>query len=149
VAYVPPTGREPRALSALGNLLIAAQEPARKKGGGPGITLVVEEMNLSFPLHGGATKAPGFAHICSRGRHYGIEVIGASQRIAEVSTRFRGNCTETVVLAQKGPRDLDAAAAELGCDKARVSALENLDYLQEKAGQITPGKVAVPRAKKK
>jgi len=145
IAYVPPTGREPRALSALGNLLIAAQEPARKKGGGPGITLVVEEMNLSFPVHGGATKAPGFAHICSRGRHYGIEVIGASQRIAEVSTRFRGNCTETVVLAQKGPRDLEAAAAELGCDKARVSALANLDYLQEKAGQITAGQVKIPK----
>ena len=67
------------------------------------MTLVVEEMNLSFPVAGGVHKCTGFAEICSRGRHYGIDVIGASQRIAEVDTRFRGNCTESVVLRQEDP----------------------------------------------
>mgnify|MGYP000566087522 CR=1 FL=1 len=147
VAYVPPAGKETAALSALSKLLFACQQPF--KDGKPGakmLTLVVEEMNLSFPVSGGAQKCPGFADICSRGRHYGIEVIGVSQRIAEVATRFRNNCTETVVLAQKGPRDLDAAAAELGIHKAQVSKLQNLDYLQEKGGTVTKGKITFPKA---
>jgi len=149
LAYVPPSGREARALSGLSRLLMSAQQPAKDNGGGAGLTLVLEEMNLSFPVHGGEAKAPGFAEICSRGRHYGIEVIGASQRIAEVSTRFRGNGTETVVFAQKGPRDLAAAAAELGCDPAKVKALVNLSYIHEKAGAITSGKLTFNKSAKK
>lgn len=144
LAYVPPSGREAAALSALCRLLMAAQRPFMETGKGDGLTLVVEEMNLSFPVAGGAEKSPGFAEICSRGRHYGIEVIGVSQRIAEVSTRFRGNCTETVVLAQKGPRDTAAAAAELGVDAGRVRALDNLQYLHERAGTVSEGKIRFP-----
>lgn len=142
VAYVPPSGKEPAALSALSKLLMAAQKPFKdgKRGARP-LTLVVEEMNLSFPVSGGAQKCPGFADICSRGRHFGIEVIGVSQRIAEVATRFRNNCTETVVLAQKGPRDIEAAAAELGGDKRLVTGLQNLEYIHEKAGQLERGKI--------
>lgn len=141
LAYVPPSGQEAAALSALCRLLMRAQKPYQETGKGSVLTLVVEEMNLSFPVAGGAAKCPGFAEVCSRGRHYGIEVIGLSQRIAEVDTRFRGNCTETVVLAQKGPRDMAAAADALGCDRGRVQALGNLEYLHEKAGAITAGKL--------
>ena len=147
VAYVPPAGKEAAALSALCRLLFAAQQPFKDgKRGAKMLTLVVEEMNLSFPVAGGAQKCPGFADVCSRGRHYGIEVIGVSQRIAEVATRFRNNCDETVVLAQKGPRDLDAAAAELGGDKGAVKGLDNLEYIHERHGVLTRGKVTFPRA---
>ena len=62
-------------------------------------------LDVEPPVAGGAEKSPGFAEMCSRGRHYGLDMIGVSQRIAEVSTRFRGNCSETVVFRQKGPRD--------------------------------------------
>ncbi len=141
VAYVPPAGQEPRALSALCKLMMAAQMPFKESGKGQGMTLVVEEMNLSFPVHGGAQKSPGFAEVCSRGRHYGIEVYGLSQRIAEVSTRFRGNCTETVVLRQQGPRDLAAAADAIGGDKAAVAALANLDYIHERQGTRKKGRI--------
>jgi hypothetical protein len=146
VSYVPPAGKETRALSSLSRLLMKAQQPYKDGKGGEGLTLVVEEMNLSFPVHGGDAKAPGFAEICSRGRHYGIEVFGLSQRIAEVATRFRGNCTETVVLRQQGPRDLDAAAAAIGCTKAEVAALRNLDFIHEKNGDKTKGKVTFGNA---
>lgn len=142
IAYVPPAGREAVALSALSRLLMAAQKPFKdgQRGALP-ITLVVEEMNLSFPVSGGVQKSPGFAEICSRGRHYGIEIIGLSQRIAEVATRFRNNCDETVVLRQKGPRDIDAATQEIGGDRAAVTALQNLQYLHERAGVIKKGKI--------
>lgn len=146
VAYVPPAGQEAAALSALCKLLMAAQQPFKDGRSAQTITLVVEEMNLSFPVGGGVQKCPGFAEICSRGRHFGIEVFGVSQRIAEVNTRFRGNCTETVVLKQRGPRDVDAAAAELGIPKAKVTALKPLEYLHEKGGEITAGKITFGKA---
>ena len=144
VSYVPRPGSEPKSLSALCKMLMMAQQPFKDTGRGEGLTLVVEEMNLAFPVAGGAQKCPGFAEICSRGRHFGIEVVGVSQRLAEVDTRFRGNCTETVVFRQKGPRDKQAAAAELG---VRVSDLpaENLHYLHEKSGHIERGKITFGR----
>lgn len=141
IAYCPPASQEPRTLSSLCKLLMAAQEPYKATGKGAGITLVVEEMNMCFPVNGGAQKSPGFADVCSRGRHYGIEVYGLSQRIAEVATRFRGNCTETVVLRQQGPRDLLAATDAIGGDKAAVAGLANLDYLHERQGTVTKGRI--------
>ncbi|WP_321363548.1 hypothetical protein [uncultured Celeribacter sp.] len=145
VSYVPRPGAETKSLSALCKLLMMAQQPFKDTGQGDQLTLVVEEMNMAFPVAGGAQKCPGFAEICSRGRHFGIEVVGVSQRLAEVDTRFRGNCTETVVFRQKGPRDKQAAAAELG---VRVSDLpaENLHYLHEKAGKIERGKITFGRS---
>lgn len=145
IAYRPPGGREVEALSALSRLLMATQAPYQSTGRGDRLTLVVEEMNLSFPVSGVPKKWAGFAEICSRGRHYGIEVIGISQRIAEVATRFRGNCTETVVFPQKGKRDLDAAAAELGVHPDQVRALKKLHYLHEQDGEVTAGAVVAKR----
>jgi DNA helicase HerA-like ATPase len=143
LAYVPRAGREAAHLSQMSFTLMKVQAAYKASGGRKGapLVLVVEEMNLPFPVHGGAEKCPGFAEICSRGRHYGIEVIGLSQRIAEVATRFRGNCTETYVLRQQGPRDVAAAADALGIDKGRVQGLRNLDWLHNKAGEIRAGKV--------
>ena len=140
ISYTPPAGKEAIALSGLCRLLLAAQRPFKETGRGAPIVLVVEEMNLSFPVHGGAAKCPGFAEICSRGRHYGIEAWGVSQRIAEVDTRFRGNCTETVVFRQKGQRDVSAAAQELGCTAADLPR-DNLAYLHEQSGGIRSGKL--------
>jgi DNA helicase HerA-like ATPase len=140
IAYRPPPGKEAAALSALCKLITFAQTPFKKTGTGSALVLVVEEMNLSFPVSGGAAKCPGFAQICSRGRHYGVEVWGVSQRIAEVDKRFRGNCTETVVFRQKGARDQHAAALELGCSAAELPRA-NLTYIHERAGSIETGKI--------
>jgi DNA helicase HerA-like ATPase len=144
VSYVPRSGNEAWSLSALCKVLMMTQQPFKDTGKGEMLTLVVEEMNTAFPVAGGARNCPGFAEICSRGRHFGIEVVGVSQRLAEVDTRFRGNCTETVVFRQKGPRDKQAAAAELGVKVSDLPA-ENLHYLHEKAGKIERGKITFGR----
>jgi DNA helicase HerA-like ATPase len=141
IAMVPQAGYEARFLNQISKLLLAAQEPYRKGAFKAQATFAVEEMNLSFPVHGGSSRAPSFADICSRGRHYGIEVFGLSQRIAEVDTRFRGNCTETYVLRQQGARDVDAASVVTGATKQRVSGIKNLQYLHEKNGEIREGAV--------
>jgi len=147
LAYVPPAGREMAALNGLSRLLLRAQGNYQATGQGAKILLVVEEMNLAFPVAGGSDKNPGFAEICSRGRHYGIEVIGVSQRIAEVATRFRGNCSETVVFAQKGARDTDAAALEAGASKEQIKRLKNLEFVRTRDGAIETGKITFKRGK--
>ncbi|MGF1609731.1 MAG: helicase HerA domain-containing protein [Kiloniellales bacterium] len=141
IAYVPPSMSEAAALDRLALLVLAAQAPYRDGRDRRQLTLVVEEMNLSFPVGGLPAELRGFGEICSRGRHYGIEVIGVSQRIAEVATRFRGNCTATVVFAQQGPRDLRAAADALGfADPTEIRALGDHAYLRAEAGQLSRGK---------
>lgn len=139
VNYVPPVGREDRALSQLCKLLLAAQAPRQRSGKGPGLTLVVDELNMAFPVAGGEARCPGFAEVCSRGRHYGIEAFGITQRIAEVSTRWRGNTSEAVVFRQSGGPDVNAAVAVLGGHKPAVLALPDHRYLHKRGGAVTAG----------
>jgi len=136
IAYRPPPAMESAALSGLCRLLMRAQQPFQDGASTKGMTLVVEELNLAFPVAGGSARCPGFAAICSRGRHWGIEVFGISQRIAEIDTRFRGNCTETVAFRQKGARDRDTAAVEIGCKVGDLPG-DNLLYLQSAGGKWT------------
>jgi hypothetical protein len=141
LALVPEPGNESAYLNQLCHLILAAQKPYLDGASKSGMTLVVEEMNTCFPLHGSDKKCPKFAAMCSRGRHSGVEVIGISQRMAEVATRFRGNCTETVLLRQQGPNDLRAASDTTGIGADRIRALKNLEYLHYKAGNVTGGKL--------
>ncbi len=141
VAYVPPAGAEMEALDRLSKLLKLAQTPFFEGKDSRQITFLVEEMNTSFPVTGIPRKFGGFGDLCSRGRHYGINLIGVSQRIAECNTRFRGNCTETYVFRQKGPRDIKAACDELGGVKPdEIQSLAPHCYLWEKDGEIRKGK---------
>lgn len=128
VAYVPPAGAEAEALSALAWYLATLQDTAEAQGKPrPKLTLVAEELNLAFPTHG-ATRCTGFAELCSRGRRRHIELIGVSQRIAEVSSRFRGNCTEQVIFRQGEKTDRERAAANAGVRMDEIFALKRLEY---------------------
>lgn len=141
LALVPPGGSEAPALDRLAKLLRYAQEPYREGAYSGALVLVVEEMNLCFPVASGAARAPAFADLCSRGRHYGIGLVGVSQRIAEVSTRFRGNCSETVVFRQGGWNDLKAAADALGFVKPDdLRGLQNHAFKRLYRGAVTDGK---------
>jgi hypothetical protein len=100
IAYVPPAGREPEYLHRLSVLLAQAQAPYLAGRDGRKLTLVVEELNLSFPVGGLPRELSGFGELCSRGRHYGIELVGVSQRVAEVGTRFRGNTDRAYIFGQ-------------------------------------------------
>lgn len=142
IAFVPKAGREAQQLSALCKLLKAAQTPIKGSSKGPMLTLAADELNLSFPIHG-AVKNNGFAELCSRGRHYWIELWGAAQRISEVSTRFRGNVTETVILRTQGATDVNNAADATGATKDQIKALQNLDYIVARSGKITFGRVPI------
>lgn len=146
IAYQPPEMHEIAALDRLSLLCLAAQKPFHDGRDSRMIMLVVEEMTVSFPNSMLPAKYTGFAKICRMGRHYGIEVIGTSQRIAEVNTTFRGNCEETVVFPQKGPLDLKAAVRELGfVSEADVMSLKQHHYIRSVDGEITTGKNSLRR----
>lgn len=96
VALVPRAGGEASILSGLSGVVMAVQSSFVANKDNRTASFLVEELNLSFPLHGGAERAPLFANLCSRGRHWGVEMVGVSQAPQEVSMRFRLNATATV-----------------------------------------------------
>lgn len=141
IRYVPPPEHEPEALHALSVLLRKAQQPYKDGRESRPVTLVVEEMNLSFPNRTLPARLSGFPELCSRGRHYGIEVFGVTQRLAEVHTRFRGNAAVHYYLRPDDHADLTAACAKIGPQhRQTLMAMENHRFLRFEQGRVTMGR---------
>jgi hypothetical protein len=115
IAYLPSPGREEQELSEVSRLIERYQEPYRAGKSNDKVTLVVDELNLSFPLNP-KPQNDGFARLCSRGRKRGVNLIGISQRPAEVSTRFRGNLDRMSVFELSLKNDWQAVAQYVGED---------------------------------
>jgi len=149
LAFCPRTGHEPRSLNQLSGILAKAQAGYEAGQHEMLITLAVDEMADAFPAFGGLKHAPKFASLCSLGRHKGIELIGCSQRIAEVHSKFRGNCAEAIVFQNIEPNDVKRSADTLG---VKVPAVENLAALQFlhriRAKEVITGNVTPGRRKK-
>lgn len=117
-------------------VLFAVQQPYADNRRGMSereITLVIDEADLFFPNKSAeADVQAAIDNLCRRGRHYGIETIAASQRLAQVSTTFRGNCTEHYFFAQSDHTDIQAATSILGPDyKKPLMGLKAHDYLHK------------------
>lgn len=149
IAYKPPEDHEPEALSALSSLIERCQINMANFGRGLPVILGVEEMNLSFKIHKGQHECPGFAALCSRGRHSAIEIYGLSQRMAEVDTRFRGNCTDVVAFSQFENNDIRATANSLGVKDAEVRSLQKFEFFRRTEDGLTREKLVFSRSKKK
>ncbi|WP_420429231.1 hypothetical protein [Kordiimonas sp.] len=120
--YVPPAGQEVEALHSLSNMLRDMQNGYKAGLHRAQLHFLVEEMNTCFPT---AMKAEfsGFANLCSRGRHFGINLYGISQRPNEVHTRFRGNLEHVYAFRLIDHVDLKSLAGALGssyADKIRL-----------------------------
>jgi len=143
LAYTP-RAMEMVALHALCERLMMFQKPYFEASGNPPIpklTLLVEELNLSYPVQSISADLWAFGELCSRGRHYGIEVIGVSQRTAEVNTRFRGNCDQAYYFAQRNHTDLQTIGQEIGPRwKERLAGLQTHEYLRFSEGEVSEGK---------
>lgn len=152
ICYIPPPGQEPAALNVLSaqiwegmhryrELRRPLDEAARtgdKKAVlnlvqqlPPKITLAMDEMNTAFPVHGGDSIVPAYSNLCSRGRASGINLIGISQGIQEVSTRFRRNANQLIILRQEGKADIAQAEAALGVPRASIEALKPFEYFHK------------------
>lgn len=123
IAYQPETGsNHVNNLAQICKYLLRVQQPYREEMINEKITLVIEEMSLSVPNQN-RPELRNFLDTCNIGRHYGIEIIGISQRPAEVHTTFRSNATDNYFFALGTAVDIDAAAKIIGKENAQKLTL--------------------------
>lgn len=145
-----PGHSEERCTAALAELtkgLFAIQQPYKNNMGfmkNREITLCIDEAHKFFPNppHG-EVKEP-LNDLIALGRHYGIEMIGASQRLAKVWTEFRGNCSQHYFFRQGDFNDIQTAIKMIGPEnKGQLKDLATHEYLHKGHGMnITPGRNA-------
>lgn len=128
VCYVPPANGEAASLHKL-SLMLRDMQAGYKQGHHKAqLHLLIEEMNMCFGSNI-SQSLDGFAFLCSRGRHYGINLIGISQRPNEVNTRFRGNLEHVFVFRLIDHVDIKSLASALGAEyAAKIKSLAPHDY---------------------
>ena len=131
VRYVPALGEAIPDLSQLSGWLLRLQEPYKRGSLSTQITLFVDELDLSFPLNISKRDAKNkFYFLCCRGRHYGINLVGVSQRMSLVDLPFRANLSDLFIFRLADYNDLSTAAAMLGKPyKTTLSTLPNYKYI--------------------
>ena len=136
--FVPTFGREIKQLNDLCYFLLELQTGYKNGWHKAQVTLFVDELDIAFPS--GITQKDaqnGFAYLCRRGRHYGINLIGISQRAHQVDICFRGNCSGVYWFRHAEPSDIDVAIKSLGKQyKETLQNLSNFQYIY-KAGATT------------
>lgn len=138
--YQPPIDDQAQALHELSALIWQVQE--RVGDPYPHITLYVDEMSDCFPVYNLPVGQRGFYRLCKAGRHMGVNLLGASQRPAQVNTEFRGNLNACYLFSLIGEADHKAAMA-LGGRRARdfVATAPAFHYLRMgEGGEVTTGK---------
>ena len=131
VRFVPRLSQAVQDLSTLSNWLVKIQEPYKSGKMSAQITLFVDELDTSFPLNISRTQTNnGFYFICCRGRHYGINIVGVSQRMSLVDLPFRANLSDLFIFRLSDYNDLSTATQMLGKPyKSTLSALPNYKYI--------------------
>ena len=119
--------------------LFVIQKPYAEEKDSRTIHFVIDEMKQFVPNEKAKKGSRIFEDVMSMGRHYGINVIGGSQRISEVSTNFRGNTQETYYLMQDEAVDIDACKRSIGKLAEQVALLEPHEFLHKKGREIEKG----------
>lgn len=129
ICFVPELGEEETSLDKLSKSLQHMQSGYMAETSKAKITLVVDEMDLSFPS-GIRQRMPkhGFIGLCLRGRHYGINLIGISQRPKLVDNSFRANMSAVYLFMLAEPDDIDVAIRLIGREYAQT--FRNLNKYQ-------------------
>ncbi|PZO86539.1 MAG: hypothetical protein DI626_06280 [Micavibrio aeruginosavorus] len=109
------------------------------------ITLVLDEAHKFFPNRRltPAEQEP-LEDIIALGRHYGIEMIAATQRLAKMWTEYRGNASQSYFFMQGDHSDFGAVLATIGtAHKDALRSLKVHEYLYKGQGlSVTKGKNA-------
>ena len=136
ISFVPDPGFEEKQLHEVSCLIERLQEPYKQGKTNSKILLVVDELNLSFPLNY-KPDFSGFARLCSRGRKRGVSIVGVTQRPAEVATRFRGNLDRLVAFNFSLPNDLRVIRETCGGEaEIQVQKLQKYQYLAYEDGNF-------------
>jgi DNA helicase HerA-like ATPase len=119
LGYIPAKEQEIEELHKLSRFLFLAMQPYKDGREAQQMTLVVEELQESFPSEKLPRDLRGFETMCQRGRHWGINLIGITQQPASISTRFKGNCSEHHIFALDWHTDIMAIGQMIGPDNAK------------------------------
>lgn len=129
ITIVPHFGQEVKELNSLCLCLISLQRKFFEHGAK--ITLVVDEMDLSFNS-GIMLKNPRnyFGYLCRRGRHLGVNLLGLSQRINQVDTTFRANLSGVYLFQHTELIDIKQAQQLIGpAAKDKFLRLQPREYI--------------------
>lgn len=131
VAFVPDLGQAAKQLDELSKFLIKMQNGFKFSDWAQLVTLFVDELNLSFPLNLSKTQSNNkFYFLCCRGRHYGINIVGISQRMSQVDLPFRANLSDLFILRLADFNDIKNATNMLGAQwREPVQNLKNHEYI--------------------
>lgn len=92
---------------------------------------------------------PGWGSLVSRGRKYGIKIVGVTQRPSEADKTIMGNATLIHVGRMTRAGDRAYMAREMDIPQADIDRLKTLEYIERNAGGgIKRGRVTFPKAKK-
>lgn len=141
--YQPPIDTQAAALHELACFIWQVQQRTGDPHKGyPHITLYVDEMKDCFPVYNLPADTRGFYRLCTAGRHMGVNLLGASQRPAQVNTEFRGNLNACYLFSLVTEAD-HKAAQSIGGARARkfVATAPAFSYLRiGEGGDMSTGK---------
>lgn len=131
VAFVPNLGRAAEQLNDISQFLITMQNGFKFSDYSQLVTLFVDELDLSFSLNLSKTQPDNkFYFLCCRGRHYGINIVGISQRMSMVDLPFRANLSDLFILRLADFNDIKNAVNMLGSQwREPVQNLKNHEYI--------------------
>ena len=128
-------------LEQLSEGLFVIQKPYKDCKDSRKITLIVEEMAITYPERTLKDGERSFQQLINLGRHYGVEIYGASQRMAEVKKTFISNAADHYFFRMGAANDAKAALGLIGTEhKATLAALQTHEFLKFSQGQVTKGK---------
>lgn len=136
---VPPEQLEVEALDELCAMIWELQRAYKDGLDDKPLLLVVDEMNLSYPLR--QPKAMNaMTRLVNQGRHAGVSIIGASQRPAEVSPTFRGNAERSYFFKHGFANDIQTVIGMIGRENSEaLRTLHKFQYLRLYEGEVSGG----------
>lgn len=138
LAYVPGRAGRLEAFERVAELLLTAQRPYFDSLDSREIMFVVEEVNLVYPNRPNAS--PAFTECILQGRHYGINLIGVTQRPTLLSPNFRGNARKWDVFPLEYHDDRAEVLKKIGPDWAvALRNLQNHNYFSIRDGEVSEG----------
>lgn len=138
IAFIPVFGQQEKQLNDVCYFLVDMQRGYLAGFHNAQITLLVDELDEGF-YSGIMQRDPknGFGYLCKRGRHFGINLVGISQRTAQVDVCFRGNLSALYLFRHVDPIDTQKAMDMIGRKyKQAFENLENYHYFYKSGSQV-------------
>lgn len=142
IAYTPEITDLPLALHELCKLLFAIQRPYFDGKSNLDCAMVVEELNMTAPSHNLPKGQEGFKAAVLQGRHYGIEIIGITQRPKLVAPYFRDNASKEIIFKLACPDSITYVEKKMPDKKwhGQIYTLRPHHYIKIDGFDVSTGK---------